>query len=79
MRQSVALEGVRYPLVFLTPPTYKELFEKAGTAAKKVNMRTKGFDEQNPMKNVVIEIKGFVFNGCVFTEELKTTDPVSTT
>lgn len=78
MKQSVALEGVRYPLVFLTPPTYKELLEKVGTAAKKVNLRTKGYDEQNPLKNIVIEIKGFAFNGCVFTEELKAADPVNT-
>lgn len=77
-KQSVALNGVKYPLVYLTPPTYKELFEKTEKVSQKVNMRTQGYDEKDPYRNIVVEIKGFVFNGCVFTEELKAANSVNT-
>jgi hypothetical protein len=68
-KQSVILGGQKYPLVYLTIPTYKELLEKVEKYAQKVVMRTQGHDEKDPYRSITIEIKGFVFNGCVFTEE----------
>jgi len=69
-KQSVILGGQKYPLVYLTPPTYKELIEKVEKYAQKVVMKSHGHDPNDPYRNIVIEIKGFVFNGAVFTEEL---------
>jgi hypothetical protein len=70
-KQSVILNGHKYPLVYLSPAAYKELFEKSEKLKpQKLVMRTQGQDEKDPMKNVIIEIKGFVFNGCVFSEDV---------
>ena len=69
-KESVILNGVKYPLVYLTPASYKELYAKVIKHATNVTMKSKGFDEANPYKNVVIELKGFVFNHFIFTEEV---------
>ncbi len=65
-KQSVVLEGKKYPLIYLTPNTYKELFESAGQYASKLNLRTQGHDPNDPHRHIVVEMKAFLFNGFAF-------------
>jgi hypothetical protein len=61
-KQSVILNGIKYPLVYLTSASYKELYDKVFKYTQAITMKSQGHDPDDPYKVIHLEIKGFVFN-----------------